>query len=195
MERQRDPEIFEAVARVVDPADGEALPLEDENLAEPLSGVVACQHCPAPPAQDHEPAVGELVRVEPEDEPAVRDEQLHLGHLGHGRIGGDARGERLGQERAREVRHVRLEQPEVGAAHVHEVGGGAMHAVRDREQRHDQGHAETDSGHGERRARGAPEEVAPDECGPGDRGILVPSHDDGAEPRRNPEGPRGGHRP
>ena len=43
-----------------------------------------------------------------------------------------------GQERAREVGDARLEEPEVGAADVGEVAGGAVDAVRDREQRHDQ---------------------------------------------------------
>ena len=72
-ERQHDAEVLEAVARVVDPRDPEPMPAEPHDLADVLARVVAGHRLAAPALGDDEAAVGELGRIEAEDEQAVDD--------------------------------------------------------------------------------------------------------------------------
>ena len=56
---------------------------------------------------------------------------------------------------------------EVGPPDVDQIAGSALHAGGNREQRHDQTDPERDAGGGERSPRAPPQEVLPDQAGPG----------------------------
>src|SRR5581483_2377248 len=117
-----------------------------------------------------EPPVGELVRVETEDEHAAGDEQLHLRDRRHLRVSRHLRRERVRQERLREVGDAGLVEPEVGAADVREVVGCAVDAVRDREERDDERHADAQADRREHGAREAAAEILRDERRPAHAG-------------------------
>src|SRR5204863_7107355 len=59
------------------------------------------------------------------------------------------------------------EGPEVGAADVDQLRRGFLRAVRDREQRDDQPHAERHAGRRQRRPNRTPQEVPYHQAGPG----------------------------
>src|SRR5579884_136860 len=174
-QRQQDPEVLEMVSRGEDAADRERLSAEPDPVAHVLERMVARHHRRAVPGDDDETAVRELVRIEAEVERVVVDEQLHARDRRHARLVRDLRRERLRQERPREVGDAGLEEAEVGAADVRQVARGALHAVRDREQRDDQPDAEADADGRERRPRAAAAEIAPDERCPGHGDALCGS--------------------
>src|SRR5581483_11433130 len=113
-----EPEVLEAVTRVVDAGDGERAPAEHDPLADVLARVVAREQHAARAADDDEPPVRELARVEAEEERAALDEQLDPRGRRNGRVARDRSRERRRQLGAREVADVLLEEPEVGAADV-----------------------------------------------------------------------------
>jgi hypothetical protein len=118
---------------------------------------------------DHESAGGELAGVEPEEQeraPTVHGDQVELDprRLGHGGLAGHSLCERLWEERAGQIRDPFLEEAEVSSSDVDQGAGGVSHAGGDREERHDEPHADRHARGGHHGADQAPPQVAPDEA-------------------------------
>ena len=182
MQRHDRARVLEGIAAVVDPGDAEAARTRDlQHLADAEVHPVAHERLVLPRGatlHDHEAAPDELPRIEPEDEERIRAvarEQLQP--CDRANAGGlrDLRGEALGEERAAEVRHVALEQPEVRVSDVDQLVGRSLHAGRDRQQRDDQPDAERDARRGQHRSRRPPEQVPQHERDHGHVGIIARS--------------------
>ena len=166
-QRQDGAAVDEAVARVVEARDREALPFDRQHVARseperPGGAVAEHRLASARPAarDDHEPAGRELVRRVAEDEErvALRDFVTRRKMPATSETPVVVRDRLLGrlrQERAGEVGGVRLEDAEVGAPDVDQVARRLADAGGDREQRDDQPDAERDAGRGQRRPRSA----------------------------------------
>ena len=169
-QRQHDAEVLEAVARVVEAGDREPPPADLHRLPDVELRAVAGHRLAARAVDDDEALRRELV--------AGRGRR----RAGRGRRAASPSRPRPRRARARPAsasdsgRNERVKSdtpdwktPEVGAADVREVAGGPVHAVRDREQRHDQADAEPDADRGEGRPRRPPQQVPPDQPGPAHR--------------------------
>ena len=206
-QRQDRAAVDEAVARVVEAGDREALPFDRQHVArsepERPGGAVAEHRLASARAaalDDHEPAGRELVRGVAEDEERValrdlRHAQEDARHVGDAVRIGDRLLGRLRQQRAREVGRVRLEDAEVRAPDVDQVARRLADAGGDREQRDDQPDAERDAGRGQRSSRRPPQEVLPDEPDPRHVPIFHDRHGgyppgDGGLPQRGARGAR-----
>jgi hypothetical protein len=129
---------------------------------------IACQRLARSrltPAQEDEAPPDELVRVEAEDEEGAvcGRHELQPGDGSHARLSRDLGRKGVGQQRAAEVGHVGLEEPEVRVADVDQRVGRSLHACRDRQQRDDQADAQCDACGREHRSRGPAQEVAHDD--------------------------------
>src|SRR5262249_2008836 len=166
VQRQHEAEVLEPVARVIDAVDRERAAGELHRLPDALAGMVAGHHRRALPVDDDESPVWKLGRVESEDERAADYEQLHIRRGLDSRLACDLDGARLRKQRPGEVGDVRLVEPEVGPADVHEVAGGAVDAIRDREEGDDETDAEPDAGSREDGPRNASPQIPRDEPEP-----------------------------
>ena len=185
-ERQDDGGVDETVAGVVQTRHAEPPSLDVDRFArleaERAGAGVAEERLLAPwtaAGDDHEPARRKLVRVVTEDELRIpplhfRHAQEDAGHFVDAVDAGDAVTERLRQQRAREVGRTRLEDAEVGASDVDEVGGGVAHARRDREQGDDEADADGNARGGEGGTGGTAPEVPPHEARPRHGAYLLP---------------------
>ena len=124
-----------AEIRVVEAGDREGAPGEAQPLPHAPARAVAGQDAAARAADDHQPAIRELPRVESEHERPAHDEQLDPRRRGDGGIACDGGGECPRQLRGGEVRDAALEEPEVCTADVDQVLRRPLHPRRDREQR------------------------------------------------------------
>src|SRR5262249_46784882 len=153
--------VLEPVPRVVDAADAEGAALHMQRVAraevEARGRMIAEQGAVPASADDHQPAVVELARVEAEDEEGAvafdgSDPEVDIGGLVDPWPLPDLVCERVWQERLGEVGNVPLEEAEVRAADVDEVIRRVVDAGGDRQQRHDQPDADRDAGGSEGRS-------------------------------------------